>query len=501
MAGAVKVTFGGKPVYSVRQTLDQMHVREHAKVDRFNRRARVELCNSFINPLGQQPCKGWLLMKKKDIVALRTSASHTLKIEQPDGLPTVECKRLLITHAEAVFNADDSDEMLYVAEIADRRWYGCNSYYDLDFVTPQKDMFNLPAELYPGQYYDASRNAGNDYTWEEMFNKVWPAWLSSSPPSFPTDLVDEFWTTYVAPPNTTPAPVGFDFRGHTPYESLGIILGKLGFALNYRPDTGFYKIAAVYNTTRSEGIEGLNIGLEDKYAKYLEDEMVYYDPTIAMLPKGVSVNFHVRATQPGSENTYSNWLTGMIHRETVAYDDTDPVLVYSLDNTYAQVWDDLPAELDPFTNTISNTTQLQRRATERMRAFYRQLTRARLASDRRYRKAFAIALPFYTTDHNRGVAWRSREDDRWWTEIYNHPRFQLTVNESTGQFDHLPSSTRVRPPLLGPQLPNYPYEVFVGRVEGEPDADGWQTVVERRLNPGDNTVTDGITFKAKDANA
>jgi hypothetical protein len=54
---------------------------------------------------------------------------------------------------------------------------------------------------------------------------------------------------------------------------------------------------------------------------------------------------------------------------------------------------------------------------------------------------------------------------------------------------------------LGPQLPNYPYEVFVGRVEGEPDADGWQTVVERRLNPGDNTVTDGITFKAKDANA
>lgn len=482
----VKVTFGGKPVYQVEHTLELMDTREHARVDRFNRRARVSRCNRFLNPLGQSPAQGYLLMMKKDVETLSSTASHTLTIEQSPGLPKIEAKRLMIVHAESVFNAVDSRDMIYLVEIADRRWYGTTKYFQLDFASNQNSIYNIPSPIYPGQYYEDSTIAGTAYTWQEMLDIVWPTWLSSTLPTLPYT------------PHGTPT--GFDFRGMSPYEALGCILDRIGCALRYVPSTGEYEIDRVGVLA---GQVTAQTAIADKYEKYKDDELYYLDPTLAVFPKGVAVNFHKKATQPGSENSYpltsDQWYTNHIYSKVIdgtAINFGTGASV--LDNTYAQLWDDLPAEVDPFSGVISNTSALDARAQERCDKFYEALC----SISTRYRESYSAAINFECSGMCRGVMWRSGANNEWITERYNHPRFMLTVADGEFANDGRTWSTLNRPPILGPLLPpGYPYEVFVGRVESEPDANGWQTVVERRLNPGDNTVVDGISWKAKDMNA
>lgn len=486
MAQGAKVTFGGKPVYQVNETLVQMAVREHARIDRFGRRAWVERCNRFLNPLGQSPCAGYLLMMKKDMQSLETSASHTLRIEQP-GLPVIECKRLLITHAQAVFNANDSRDMIYIVEIADRRWYGTNNYYSLYFGITENAMFNIPAGLYPSDYYEDSMLGGTPYTWQEMLDVVWPTWLSTTAPTLPFT------------PHGTP--IGFDFRGLSPYEAVGIILARIGCALRYVPRTGEYEVDRVgvlagQSTEQDE--------LAEKYKQYLDDELHYFDPTITVFPKGVAVNFHKRTTQPGSENTYpldggdsGQWMTGMVHTKYIdgtANNFGSGATV--LDNTYAALWDDLPAEVD-FSGTLTNSSDVDVRAQERCDKFYEGLCRA----SQRYREGYSVALPFEPSGICRGVLLATGGNGDWYTERYNHPRFMLAAGKN-GEFEIAGNATTLnRPPILGPTLPTYPYETFIGRVEGEPDINGWQPVVERRLNPEDDTIIDGVNWVAKDINS
>ena len=478
----VKVTFGGKQVYQVNHTLDLMGVREHARIDRFSRQTWVARCNRFLNPLGQSPCAGYLLMMRKDMEALETSASHTLRIEQP-GLPTIECKRLLITHGQAVFNANDSRDMMYVVEIADRRWYGASGYYNLDFVSTAVDMFNIPAGVYPGDYYDDSTNSGTPYTWQEMLDEVWPAWLSTTAPTLPYT------------PHETP--IGFDFRGSSPYEAVGIILSRIGCALRYVPSTGEYEVDRVGVLA---GQSTAQDQLAEKYKKYLDDELHYFDPTIAMVPKGVAVNFHKRSTQPGSEDTYplgtGQWMTNMIYTKYIdGTADNFGSGATVLDNTYASLWDDLPAEVD-FSGTLTNSSDIDDRAQERCDKFYESLCRA----STRYREGYAVALPFESSGICRGVLLATGENDDWYTERYNHPRWMLGVKD--GEFEAVGNATTLnRPPILGPMLPVYPYETFIGRVEGEPDADGWQPVVERRINPETNEIIDGTSWQGRDINS
>lgn len=458
MAQGIKITFGGKPVYHVNQTLEQMDTREHAKVDRFNRQKKVGYCNSFFSPLGQAPCKGWLLMKKKDVVSLATSASHILKIEQPQ-LPTIEFKRLLITHAEACFNATDSNDLLYVVEIADRRWYGSNEYYRFGFRSVDQSMFNLPAELYPGEYHEDSLNVSLDpYTWQEMIDDLWPLWLSGTAPTLPYTPDGE--------------PIGFDFRAVSPYEALGIVMARIGCALRYKSETGEYEIERV-------GVLSGHVTSQDQLAetnkKYLEDELHYYDPTIAVFPKGVVVKFHKRATQPGSENVFvadsDQWLTGMVYIKEIAGTATNfGSGATVLDNTYAELWDELPAETDPFTGTVANTSAIDTRAQERADKFYEALCRA----STRYREAYGVAVGFEPSGICRGVAWRTGENGELWTERYNHPRYSLMVKD--GEFVNCGGAgedgggTLNRPPVIGPLLPPmYPYQMATVEVVSGPD--------------------------------
>lgn len=480
----LKITFGGKAVYQPGQMLEMMEYREYARVDRFSRQSVVEYCNRFLNPLGQRHCTGYLLMTKKDIDSLSRSATNTLKIEQPSPLPTLEFKNLLIVHGEAAFNATEDDDLIYAVEIADRRWFGSNEYYSVDFEDDSVQVFNLPAEMYPGEYYADSINGGIDpWTWQEVVTELWPTWLSSTAPTLPYTPDDE--------------PVGFDFRGMGAYEAIGIVMDRLGCAISYVPSTGEYRIVRVGATSSLTNAEGYKI---EQYKKYLEDELLYIDPTISLAPAGTVVNFHKLSNQPGSENTFpknsgDQWLTDCIYSKRNDADEEnlgEDATVMS--GVYAQLWDDLPATVD-FDGTVTNTTELATRALERHDNFYSQLHDA----DTIYRRVYFAGINFETSGLCRGVAWMQGDEGELLTETRCHPRMMLGVKG--GQFEGISNTTRLRPPLLGPQLPStYPYETAFVRIESGPDGDGLYMVTEVREDGSDLSEHDGIGALAVNAN-
>lgn len=476
-ANGIKITFGGKPVYWPGQMLEMMEYREYARVDRFDRQSKVEMCNRFLNPLGQHHCTGYLLMKKSDIEAVSRSSSNTLKIEQSSSLPPLEFKNLMVTHGEAAFNAMDADDMIYVIEIVDRRWFGNGKYFDVDFEASSQQIFNLPAELYPGEYHADSLNSGTPFTWQEMIDELWPTWLSSAAPTLPFT------------PDGTPE--GFDFRGGGAYEAIGIVMDRLNCAIRYVPSTGGYTIeqlGVVSSLTNSEDYK------VDKYKKYLEDELQYLDPTIAVFPAGTVVNFHMQATQPGSENTFpktsDQWSTNSIHSvRTDADADNLPDEAIVQNGVYAQLWDDLPATVDPFTGTVSNTTDLNARALERHDDFYSR----RHDNDSTYRRVYIAGINFETSGKCRGVGWMQGEEGELLTETRCHPQMKLSINN--GGFEDRGITTRNRPPLIGPMYPTaYPYETAFVRIESGPTG-GYYTVTEIL---GDDS--DGIGAYAVNAN-
>lgn len=485
-----KVTFNGLPVLSP------------AAVARSLRSANLDvppdiwLANHFICPLGS-PARGHLLMAKVHLDQINFNlTNHTLRIHTPP-LDPVEHKNLIIVPGKTRRigkGLSTNANALYLVEIADRSWFGANPYFNCEIRTSQdaannifntnQELFNIPAGLYPGEYYEESRQiislsgTRQNWTWESMAKCLWPSFLGTKP-------------TTVLPYSPDGAPVGFDLRTMPHLQAYSGVLGRLGCSLRYISSTGGYDVVRLGDPDLA-----LAYAIQQLPCRQLEDDRFLGNNLLR--PAGVRVCFDVRATQPGSENTYpkeDNWRVNSVYQHEVARTPTAEFPIASaLSSIFHTIWDDMKAEMDPFSGTITNLAALTARAQERSDRFFDQLGETGEYAQRRFSGAANIS----TGPQCRGVAWKEEVDGSWTTEIVNHPALAYSAG---GKGELVGNSMKI---IRGNErAPEYmmPYEVFVGRVEDDPDADGWQTVVERRLNPSDNSISDGVTFKAKDVNA
>ena len=137
--------------------------------------------NSFTNPLGGAPGRGWLLMLRRDLDKLKIGEGldtlRTLTITDPSGderplkFPAV----LMTGHLEAVHPGFDSDEQtLYMVEIADRRWL------EWERGTPHIKAYNYRFDT-DAQYVSTTLNEGTAWTWAQLLADLWPSSLGTAP--------------------------------------------------------------------------------------------------------------------------------------------------------------------------------------------------------------------------------------------------------------------------------------------------------------------------------
>lgn len=450
---------------------------------------KVALCNRFSNIIGPNPSYGYFAMTRGSISELENTdvtlriETETIKIKQ-EGLIMVMATGV-IPVAPGDFYESDGDA--FVVEIADKRYYGSHPWLRLD--TPGQKVFNVISPAYgQDQYYtdslDASLGAGLEipWNWQAMLEEIWPTWLGDCPT--------------IQNPYTSD-PVNFDFRGYTNYQALQIVLGILGKQLSLNKNGSFSLIDSGANNAyqyKNDSKKILYRGALDERAEWIEPVMTYF-------PKGVSVHFQKTSVNSGSENVFTKesgqWYTDMEH--VISVDGTESQVSDStkvIADSYQQIWDDMPAWVDPYTGVINNLTAITARATERTNEFYQNLIRPGF----RMNEVYSQLIDFDICGTLQAVSWVQvqKRGGAFITEIYCHPRKQLRVENG----EIVPMSIQPQSPWQWRSAPIYPPETMLWQNDGflsSGSASGTQDDEynghEVRYDPATKTFVAGIYVK------
>lgn len=381
-------------------------------------------------------------------------------------------------------NGSDGDS--FVVEVADRRYYGNHPWMKLDALGQK--MFNVPAVAYgQDQYYEDTINedTGLPWTWQQMFDELWPDFLKGRSPSLGDVFVNN--------------PVGFDFRSYTNYQAIQIILNQLTLSLALDDDGSYY----IINTGVTDEDTPFNDQLINKFKSSIDEDIEYIEPVRTYYPIGVSVMFQKTATNSGSENVFTKengqWYTDMIHTEYVLAGSNQ---LSTLDrnkllaNTYHQIWDDMPAWVDPYSGDIANQTDLTNRANDRMADFYHNL----ITDNIRTHGSYSALVPFTLCGTMQAVSWvqQIKRGGAWTTEYWCHPREQAGIDGGT----LIPVTTRPESPWQWRSAPVYPPETMLWRNDGiltsgsaSGSSDDEYNGAEIRYDPATKRFIDGIYVK------
>jgi hypothetical protein len=433
----------------------------------------------FSDSLGLRPAEGWILMRRNDLTAatLIENVGNTLSI-QSDGQSQLNFLNLCIVGAKRLTpgKATDKDAFMLV-QIADRGRYQLQMMTGYA-ATPNEPMFNLPSPVYTSTTitnYADSQNAGTDYTWQGMWDKLWPTSIMGTSPTLP-------YTPHLTP-------YGFDFRGFSILEALETLCIRLGVAVRYKPSTGTYDLVEIGKTDATT-----TAAITANAKSLIEDD----EPLCGvkpLIPYGVRVRFHKWATQSGSENVLpkdsGQWATSLVKTE----ERTAPsaIIAKADSNLYCDVWDDLPALVDPYALTVSNQTDVTARADERRDKLFQVIG----DPGDRMRKIYDGAQNFQLGSRLTAISWRQGHDmeshvDDWDTEIAYWPGIFASKR--------LTANTHLHPPMLAVGLPVYPPEDVLVLINAGPDGSGYYDATEKRYNPATGTYTSGIAMKVRDPN-
>lgn len=340
----------------------------------------------------------------------------------------------------------------FVLELADRRYFGNHAWMKLDHDA--QNMFNVPAPSYGvDQFYTDTVNSetGLPWTWQEMINELWPSFLGTTVPTLPASLTDQL----------TAKPVGMDFRNFTAYQSLQIVLNHLNVDMVLRK-TGyeFVETGAIDDQTTD------NDQLINMFSGAYDEEIEFIEPVKTNYPRGVKVYFQKTASNSGAESTITKengqWYCDMHHIETVevtsaqlAANDISKTL-----NSYQQIYDDLPAWVDPFSGEIANQAEITARAALRMKNYYRSLVKDSL----RAHASYSHMVPFKTCGTMSAISWvqQLRRGGAWSTEYWCHPRMQASI--SGGSI--VPATIQPVSPWQWRSAPIYPPDILLVRNDG-----------------------------------
>lgn len=459
-------------------------------LDITQRRQLVGLCNRFCKPSGGNPAYGYFAMnrfglnKLKDVDIELVMSVNDAEIVQ-GGLRMVRA-----TGVAPVVPGKKSDGDAFVIEVADKRFYGNHPHVSGD--TSAQKIFNIPAPLYgKDQYYteslDPSLGPGLEvpWDWQGMLDEIWPSWLGASPT---LSTANVFATN----------PVGFDFRGMSPYQAVQVILGSLMLELKLNSDGSFDAI----NSGVEDSFSRANDRLRTKYASAIDESVEWVEPVSSYIPKGVKVHFHKTATNSGSENVFTKddgqWFADLEHVITINASATQASSQSSklVADFYHQIWDDSPAWTDPYSGVIENLTDLQARAQDVADRYYGNI----LAGKSRFHEVYSWLIDFNVCGLLQGISWAQCIDrgGAWVTEIFAHPRMQAAF--SGGRL--VPEWIRPRSPWQWKAAPVYPPDTMLWRNDGlltsgssTSTQDDLYNGTERRYNPATRSFVDGIYVK------
>jgi len=384
------------PIYDVRNVL--------LSRDRFRREAMRDLkrANSFANPTGRKPARGFILMLRKDYNKL-SKYSTTLQLDIGDtsnSLNVGALKNLAIVKAQCATRGLEADEnALYVVEITDRRGCLCNKWFKFPTLT----QYNIRTPAYPQTFYPLSMNSGTTWTWSTMLQNLW-------------EQMGTFLGDWPGLP-TTPAgtPEGFWMTGVSAWDQLNDILDHLGMQVC----ADLTKPAASQYTIKLKGGDDSAFeALTTKYANNLEDDREWIDYGAGRVPVAVTVYFKRRNAFYGSEETVRydslQWTMNVAYSVSINTGYTEALGTH-------HIWSDFTVRHDqdgqPLSEDVSTAQSIAQDVVNRYLL--------RIGVGARMTKVYAGALPFLTGTEVNNVKWYQDANggpyNGWKTKVVRKP--------------------------------------------------------------------------------
>lgn len=170
--------------------------------------------NSFRIPLGREPGRGHILMRKADLGDIDLTEPADLYLK------SIQFKKIYVVRSECITpgGEDDANES-YLVEVADRRVALAK--------IPCSESYNILASD-GSDYVDSTTNSGTPWTWSGMFGDLWTLLGAGSTPSLPFS------------PHGTPE--NFDYRNTYAWTAICDLMDRLACAVKYNPVTDTFTV-------------------------------------------------------------------------------------------------------------------------------------------------------------------------------------------------------------------------------------------------------------------
>lgn len=409
--------------------------------------------NSFLNPLGEQPARGWFLFTRHVVNTINLNALHTIALADNAGRSVTLRSLVVASEPRAVTPGQPDDTTAaFLVEFADQRH---------QLAAPTLGMsvnagFNIRAPAWGGAYYETSLNSGSAWTWQGMVTTLWT-------------YMSQLGGSYTLPFTPDGTPEGWHFPGVSAWTALNQVLRRLGCAVKYDPTAASnqYSIARVGAADAATTLALANAASREIF------DAEFQAIVRGKLPGKVRVFFHRQWSDYGVEQTTPRIAADQWLSSSNTLVDVSSTVAGTDSNTIHPLWDDLPA-LAGADGTISNQTALNTRAAERAADFYRV---AQTGGDRLHRIYTGI-LTLQPGSIVKGVAWRQDmggiggEDSigGFVSEVVRHPFRAFRVGDTGEWCCEDEGSTPNQPSFFGPQWPIYPHLLQILRV-ADKDAD------------------------------
>lgn len=363
--------------------------------------------NHYRNMLGPGPGTGQVLMLRQDLDIAMAADYGALRIQSP-GLVECAFTRLTVDTAECLAPAATGDpESMFLVKFVDRRAEISRLVLDKAYNLRDSHGEYCPETLKPGGGSGSGGSSGGSggsgssggspWKWSEMIADIWkkvtdvypdlkegPSGpLGASNIGFPNLVANEFGDN---PFEVTPDeyPEGFDFYGQPAWQSLNVVMSRLGLAMRYNnlavnEGTGpgmprfvgpkdYFDFVRIGNTLSGHdsgiGSDSSNLARRDGLTIWNADPQTNGRNAI---PGKLKVMF--RALPCGACDPIRH----VQDREIpvfFTFDEDGKEINYDR-NATAIIWDDLYARYDSI--GLSNPGELTARADERRDDFYRVL--------------------------------------------------------------------------------------------------------------------------------
>lgn len=468
----MEMLFGQYRIHDPLQELDNLHRLNLPIPPEFSK------ANSFFNPRGESPARGYFLMLRRDLDKLDLNAEHDITLAD-DFENSLIIQNVHVTKEPQCLTAGtvDDSKACYMVEVADARQLLADPFMGVAI----NKQYNVPAPAWSSggtDHYDHSENGGAAWTWTTMIQDVWNLMSTQlgSAPALP-----------ITPDGQ---PENWKFIGVSAWKALCQVLYRIGCTVQWEPETDTYAIVQIGTADSTIDTE---VTAADKTIIYNREFQAAY---LGRIPGNVRVFFHREYQHYGSEETTAKdagqWLAVGAYSVDVATAQTG-----ADSSLYHPIWDDLPALYD-YTGTIQNAAACSTRATERATDFYRMLGAGGLRSQKWYYGLLSVK----PTGTIAGVAHRqdlfgvgAGQPGGLITEIIHHPWAMLGPADGhvASPFDCwcCDNNTKIISPDFRPTYPVYPHLMQRLRTTtGTPDGSGLFTAKLEQLDPTGLTWVD-----------